>query len=249
MKALDRKLLRDLVSMKGQAFTIALVVAAGIGAFISQITTYDSLNWSRQSYYETTRFAHVFADVKRASDAIIKQIAEISGVADVSTTVMFDVTLDLPNVAEPVIGRMIGLADSGQLRQNKLSLRQGRMVEPDHGNEVVVSEAFAKARKLKPGDQLAAILNGKREQLSIVGIVLSPEYVYASRGGVLPDDRGFGVFWMNRQRLASAFDMEGAFNHVVLRMNARSSMHWTDCWSLTARLVHMAATISSPTKC
>ncbi|HUW27807.1 MAG TPA: FtsX-like permease family protein [Sulfuriferula sp.] len=218
MKALDRKLLRDLANMKGQAFTIALVVAAGIGAFISQITTYDSLNWSRQSYYETTRFAHVFADVKRAPDAIIKQIAEISGVADVSTTVVFDVTLDLPNVAEPVIGRMIGLADSGQLRLNKLSLRQGRMVEPDHDNEVVVSEAFAKARKLKPGDQLTAILNGKREQLSIVGIVLSPEYVYASRGGVLPDDRGFGVFWMNRQLLASAFDMEGAFNHVVLRM-------------------------------
>lgn len=218
MKALDRKLLRDLANMKGQAFTIVLVVAAGIGAFISQITTYDSLNWSRQSYYETARFAHVFADVKRAPKSVENQIAEISGVADVATTVMFDVTLDIPNVTEPVIGRMIGLADSGQLRLNKLSLRQGRMVAPDHGNEVVVSEAFAKARKLKPGDQLAAILNGKREQLSIVGIVLSPAYVYASRGGVLPDDRGFGVFWMNRQQLASAFDMEGAFNHVVLRM-------------------------------
>lgn len=218
MKALDHKLLRDLANMKGQAFTIALVVAAGIGAFISQITTYDSLDWSRQSYYETARFAHVFADVKRAPESVARQISEISGVADVETTVMFDVTLDLPDVAEPVIGRMIGLNDSGQPRLNQLSLRQGRMVEPDHGNEVVVSEAFAKARKLKPGDQLAAILNGKREQLAIVGIVLSPEYIYASRGGVLPDDRGFGVFWMNRKRLASAFDMEGAFNHVVLRM-------------------------------
>ncbi|MDR3390696.1 MAG: ABC transporter permease [Sulfuriferula sp.] len=218
MKALDRKLLRDLANMKGQAFTIALVVAAGIGAFISQITTYDSLNWSRQSYYETARFAHIFADIKRAPDSMINQITEISGVADVETTVMADVTLDIPNVAEPVIGRMIGLPDSGQPRLNRLTLRQGRMVEPDHGNEVLVSEAFAKARKLQPGDKLAAILNGKREQLAIVGIVLSPEYVYASLGGVLPDDRGFGVFWMNRKRLASAFDMDGAFNHVVLRM-------------------------------
>lgn len=131
---------------------------------------------------------------------------------------MFDVTLDIPDVVEPVIGRMIGLSDSRQPRLNKLSLKQGRMVESDHGNKVVVSEAFAKARKLKPGDRLAAILNGKREQLTIVGIVLSPEYVYASRGGVLPDDHGFGVFWMDRERLASAFDMNGAFNHVVLRM-------------------------------
>lgn len=218
MKALDRKLLRDLSGMKGQAFTIALVVAAGIGAFISQITTYDSLNWSRQSYYETARFAHVFADVKRAPKSVENQLVRISGVADADTTVSFDVTLDIPGIAEPVVGRMIGLADSAQPRLNKLSLRQGRMLEPGHGNEVMVSEGFAKARELKPGDQIAAILNGKREQLSIVGIVLSPEYVYASRGGPLPDDRSFGVFWMDRERLASAFDMAGAFNHVALRI-------------------------------
>ncbi|TCV90715.1 putative ABC transport system permease protein [Sulfurirhabdus autotrophica] len=218
MKALDKKLLRDLAHMKGQAFTIALVVAAGIGAFIAQISTYDSLNWSRQSYYETSRFAQVFADVKRAPKAAERQLVEVPGIADVETTVMFDVTLDIPEVAEPVIGRMIGLADSGQLRLNKLFLRQGRMIESGRGNEVLVSEAFAKARKLKPGDQLAAILNGKREQLRIVGVVLSPEYIFATRGGVLPDDKGFGIFWMDRERLASAFNMEGAFNHAVFRL-------------------------------
>jgi len=40
---LDRKLLRDLWTLKSQAFTIALVVAAGLGAFIAQLSTYDSL--------------------------------------------------------------------------------------------------------------------------------------------------------------------------------------------------------------
>ena len=218
MKALDRKLLRDLANMKGQAFTIALVVAAGIGAFIAQISTYDSLNWSRQTYYETSRFAHVFADVKRAPKAAERQLVELPGVADVETTVVYDVTLDIPEVTEPVIGRMIGLSDSGQPRLNQLFLRQGRLIEAGRGNEVLVSEAFAKARKLKPGDHLAAILNGKREQLRIVGIVLSPEYIFATRGGVLPDDKGFGIFWMDRERLASAFNMEGAFNHAALRL-------------------------------
>ena len=218
MKALDRKLLRDLGNIKGQAFTIALVVAAGIGAFIGQISTYDSLNWSRQSYYETSKFAHIFADVKRAPKSVEKQIIELPGVAEVDTTVMYDVTLDIPEVSEPVIGRMIGLANSGQPHINKLFLRQGRMPEPGSNNEVLVSESFAKARKLKPGDQLAAILNGKREQLHIVGIVLSPEYIFATRGGVLPDDSGFGIFWMERDRLASAFNMEGAFNHVAIRL-------------------------------
>jgi putative ABC transport system permease protein len=218
MKTLDRKLLRDLALIKGQALTIALVVAAGIGAFIAQVTTYDSLQWTRQSYYDTARFADVFADVKRAPRAMERQIAGVPGVADAETTVVFDVTLDLPDVAEPVIGRMVGLADGGLPRLNRLFLRQGRFVERGRENEVLVSEGFAKARGLKPGDRLAAILNGKREMLHIVGVVLSPEYIYASRGGALPDDRGFGVFWMDRERLASAFNMEGAFNHVTARL-------------------------------
>lgn len=218
MKTLDRKLLRDLANMKSQAFTIALVVAAGIGAFIAQISTYTSLEGTRQDYYAEARFAQVFADVKRAPKAVERQIVDLPGVAEVETTVVFDVTLDIPDVAEPVIGRMIGLSDSRQPQMNHLTLRQGRFIERGEANEVMVSEGFAKARKLKPGDHLAAILNGKREIFAIVGVVLSPEYIFATRGGVLPDDKGFGVFWMDRERLASAFNMEGAFNHAVLRM-------------------------------
>lgn len=218
MKTLDRKLLRDLANMKSQVLTIALVVAAGIGAFVSQLSTYTSLQGTREEYYADARFAQVFADVKRAPKAVERQMAELPGVAEVETTVAFDVTLDIPDVPEPVIGRMIGLTDSRQPQMNRLTLRQGRFIERGEANAVLVSEGFAKARKLKPGDRLAAILNGKREMLAIVGVVLSPEYIFATRGGGLPDDKGFGVFWMDRERLASAFNMEGAFNHVVLRM-------------------------------
>jgi len=74
---LDRKLLRDLWTLKSQAFTIALVVAAGLGAFIAQLSTYDSLQWLRQSYYDTSRFAHIFVDVKRAPTAVERHIADI----------------------------------------------------------------------------------------------------------------------------------------------------------------------------
>ncbi len=218
MKALDRKLLRDLWHMRSQAFTIALVVASGIGSFIALLSTYDSLQWSRQSYYEEARFAQVFADVKRAPRPVERQIVELPGVAAVETTVVQDVTLDIPGVAEPVIGRMIGLESSRQPSLNRLFLRQGRMPEAARRNEALVSEGFAKARGLKTGDRIAALLNGKREELEIVGIVLTPEYIFASRGGEIPDDKGFGVFWMERERLASAFDMEGAFNRVSLTL-------------------------------
>jgi putative ABC transport system permease protein len=35
---------------------------------------------------------------------------------------------------------------------------------------------------------------------------------------VLPDERRFGVLWMNQEELAAAFDMEGAFNDVSLTL-------------------------------
>jgi putative ABC transport system permease protein len=218
MKALDRKLLRDLWHMRSQAFTIVLVVASGIGSFIALLSTYDSLQWSRHSYYEEARFAQVFADVKRAPKPVEQQIAELPGVAAVETTVVQDVTLDIPDVAEPVIGRMIGLESHRQPGLNRLFLRHGRLPEAGKKNEALVSEGFAKARGIKLGDRIAALLNGKREELEIVGIVLSPEYIFASRGGEIPDDKGFGVFWMERERLGSAFDMEGAFNRVSLSL-------------------------------
>jgi putative ABC transport system permease protein len=66
MKALDRKLARDLWSLKTQVLSIALVIACGIGGFVGMFSTYESLLWSREHYYDTARFPHVFAAAKRA---------------------------------------------------------------------------------------------------------------------------------------------------------------------------------------
>ena len=47
MKALDLKLLRDLRLLWSQALTIALVVASGIGGFITSLSAVDSLALAR----------------------------------------------------------------------------------------------------------------------------------------------------------------------------------------------------------
>jgi putative ABC transport system permease protein len=48
----------------------------------------------------------------------------------------------------------------------------------------------------------------------VAGTALSPEYIFAGLWG-MPDQRGFGVFWVDREALAAAYDMEGAFNRVA----------------------------------
>lgn len=219
MKTLDRKLFRDLQQMKGQVVTIAVVVACGVAVFVAALATYDSLRLSQQEYYETARFAHVYANLKRAPASLVSQLLEIPGIAIVETRLVYDVTLDVPGLAAPAIGRVIGAPEGGQPRLNRLYLRRGRLAEAKYAHEVVISEGFAAANHLDPGDHIGAILNGRREVLQVVGVALSPEYIFALRGGEpLPDDRQFGVLWMNQAALAAAFNMEGAFNDVTLTL-------------------------------
>lgn len=224
MNALNYKLVRDLWKMRGQGIAIALVVACGIAIFIAMISAYQSLATSQSVYYQQYRLAQVFAQLKRAPEPLIEQIQAIPGVAQVRSRVVVDVTLDVPRRKEPAIGRLVSIPEQSMPMLNDLYIRQGRYPEPGRAEEVLVSEAFTNANQLKVGDRIGAIINGRWQRLSIVGIALSPEYVYEIRGGdVLPDNQRFGVFWMGRKALSTAFNLDGAFNDVVLSLSPETN--------------------------
>lgn len=221
---LDRKLLRDLLEMKGQALAIAAVVAAGVAMFVTYHSNFDSLRRTQQAYYDRNRFAEVFAGCKRAPVRLEERIAAIPGVAQVELRVVADVTLDVAGYDEPATGRLISVPADGRPRLNDVFLRRGRWIEPGRPDDVVVSEAFANAHHLAPGDRLAALINGRRRELQVVGLGLSPEYVYIiPPGELIPDDRRFGILYMERRALGAAFDMEGGFNHVSLALVPHAS--------------------------
>ena len=81
VKALDRKLLRDLRLMWSQALTIALVIGSGIGGFITSLSAVDSLALARDRFYAQGHFADVFASVKRAPNSVREELRGIDGVA------------------------------------------------------------------------------------------------------------------------------------------------------------------------
>lgn len=218
MRTLRLKLLRDLARMKGQALAIALVVAGGTSAFVVSTSTYASLRRSERTYYETSRFADVFASLVRAPEPVAARLAALPGVAAVETRVAGSVVLDVPDMPEPVRGRLLSIPDAGPPRLNLLHLRRGRLPRADAA-EALVSEAFAVAHGLEPGDRVGAVVNGRWERFTLAGVVLSPEYVFQIGAGELwPDDRRFGVLWVPRRALEAALDMEGAFNDVTLAL-------------------------------
>ena len=223
MQALNRKLLRDLWKIKGQGISISVVIGVGVLMFIMYLSAFYSLQQTRSTYYESYRFAHVFAQAVRAPLSLHNRIASIPGVGQVETRVVVDVVLDVEGLEEPATGRLISIPGQQRNIVNDLVLRKGRYIEPDRPDEVIVSEGFAESHKLLPGDAVHAILNGRRHRLEIVGIGLSPEYIYTIRPGeLIPDDARFGIFWMERRALAAAFDMEGGFNDVALMLMPHS---------------------------
>ncbi len=220
LSALNRKLLRDLAAMKGQAFAIAMVVAAGVSMYVMYLSNFASLQSTRAAYYDRQRFADVFASMKRAPERVANEIASLPG-----------------RIGDRDAGRGKRHARSRAARRACVgppdldpggppAARQ-RSVPPPRtldragtaATKFLPARGSSTAHALNPGDQVPAVINGRLRRLTIVGVALSPEFIYSIRPGELvPDDKRFGIFWMDRQALGAAFDMEGGFNDVVLTL-------------------------------
>jgi putative ABC transport system permease protein len=221
IRALDRKLLRDLWGMKGQALAIALVISSGVATFIMSRSTLDSLKLTQSAFYEESRFAEVFASLKRAPESLRVRIESIPGVQQAQTQVVAAAKFDLEDYPDPVAGQIISIPDHGQPLLNQLYLRRGRLVAEGRDTEVIVSDSFADAHGLQPGSHLDATINGKRRRFEIVGVALSPEYIFQLQpGSFIPDFKSFGILWMARTPVGNAYDMEGAFNQVAVTLSA-----------------------------
>ncbi|HEY0720291.1 MAG TPA: FtsX-like permease family protein, partial [Gammaproteobacteria bacterium] len=221
MTALDHKLWRDLWLLRTQMTAIMLVMACGVVTYIMFSSTHDSLQQSRNDYYDNYRFADLFVSLQRAPLGVAERLAEIPGVAVAQPRVVAWASVDLPEFPETISALITSLPDYGPPPLNALYLRAGRSVSNDSDDEVVVDQAFATAHQLKLGDKLPLIIKGKRRALTIVGMAMSPEQIYQIRpGAFFPDEQRFAILWMARTPLSYAYEMKGAFNNAVFRLDA-----------------------------
>ena len=224
LTSLDRKLLRDLWRIKGQGIAIALVIACGIGLFIMANGMLSSLQETRQAYYDRYRFADIFAPIKRAPDRVLAEIKTFPGVRAVEGRISAGVLIDAPGTTEPITGQAVSLPRLGQPVLNDIFLRKGRMLDPTREDEILLSEPFANAHGFEPGDTISATMNGSKREFEIVGIALSPEFTYAiAPGALVPDPFRFGILWIGKDALAAAFDLDGAFNEVLISRSHNAS--------------------------
>jgi len=218
---LRRKLARDLWRLRGQGFTIALLVGCGIASFVTAVTASSSLEASLADFYADARFADVFVHLERAPLPVLDRLRDLPGVAAVEGRVVGDFRMQIDGGSEPVVARFVSLRWPAETQLDATRIIDGRQVQPGSADEVVVSVSFAEAWGLKPGATITTVIDGRRARLRMVGTAVSPEFVYslAPRTG-LPDPRHFGVVWMDGDALAKADGMVGAFDDAVIQLGA-----------------------------
>lgn len=219
MKTLQRKLARDLWRMRYQCLTIALVVGCGIASFVSAVSAAASVKASRDAFYEEAHFADVFAHLKAAPRPVLDRLRELPGVATVEGRVVGDYRIEVEGSDEAVVAHFVSVTWPEEARLDQTMIQSGRQVEPGSSNEIVLSATFAETWKLLPGSTLRAVINGRLATLAVVGVAVSPEFVWASnpRTG-LPDPWHYGVAWVDGDALAKATGLVGGFNDVTLQL-------------------------------
>lgn len=213
---LDRKLLRDVFNSKGMLAAIIAIITVGIACFSGMLGTFFDLRDAQISYYSRCRMADFWIDLKKAPVREMERIAAIPGISEIRTRIEFPVIVDLEGVDKPLSGMVVSMPDEEQSVINNIVLRNGTYFSADKRNEVIVSEKFAKARNIKPGGSITLVLNGKREKLYVTAVAISSEYIYLTPpGSMVPDDEGYGVFWIKRKYAEDLFGFHGACNNVV----------------------------------
>ena len=216
---LDKKLLRDLWRIKGQAFAISAVVAVGIMLFVLLDGSVRSMEASKEAYYDRYRFADIFAPVKRAPNHILKDIAEIPGVGAVEGRINGGAIIDI--AGHPAIRALaLSLPTFNRPKLNDIYITAGRMIDATREDEIILLQGFANAHLLEPGDKVKATMYGQQRTFLIAGLAQAPEFVFsAAPGEIIPDDKRFAVMWMSEEALEAAFDLDGAFNEALIRLS------------------------------
>jgi len=217
MTTLNKKLLRDLWRVKGQAFAIILVIAAGIALLVMSRGMMASLDTTMHAYYARYQFADAFAPAKRAPNRALSDIRLIDGVSEAQGRIVGGGLVDLPSETAPISARFVSLDVNAPRRINDVSTARGQMPSATRSDEVLLLEPFATAHGLSPGDKIAVTMHGARRVFRIAGTANSPEFIYAiPPGDFASDPKRFAVLWISRPEMEAAYDLDGAFNEAVL---------------------------------
>ncbi len=216
MRALDRKLRRDLRSAFGRLLAITGIIGLGVACYVEMASVYENLMRAKSRYYDQCRMADFSVELKKAPNTVLRELTEFPEIVEVRPRIQFMATVDLPRVNKLLNAQVLSLPDARTPAINDIVLVRGSYFTDRRENEVIIHDTFARRRGLQPGQWIHVILNNQRQELFIVGTAMSSEFVYlVGPGSLAPDPENFGVLYLKQSYAEEVFDFDGASNQVV----------------------------------
>jgi putative ABC transport system permease protein len=214
---LDTKLRRDIIQSKGTLTAIAAIIAVGAGCLTGMLGLHRNLDSAKNSFYSDCRMADFWIDLKRAPVAdVMSACLDTPGVSDVRCRLVLSSNVDFPNESGPVGAVTVSLPNDPRAALNGVVLKSGTWLSDQNENGVIVLDTFAAKRGLKPGDSVDVIIAGHKKTLYVTGTAVSSEFMeLPPPGGIVPDPKNYGVFWVRQSFAEDAAGFQGACNSVT----------------------------------
>ena len=158
-----------------------------------------------------------------ALESVVQEVASLDNVQAATGRLVMDTGLYLSEDTQ-VHARLIGMPTATQPAVNQLHLNQGRYLQNGDGLVAVLDHNFADYNHYWPGQVLHPIVNGKRLDVEVVGVSVSPEYLMpvSSSENIVPSPNGFAVMFVPQDELQRLFGAEGAINELNVRLEDQS---------------------------
>jgi len=191
---LQHKLWRDIARHRAQFIAITITMFLGVTIFGA---TYDSFRNLEASYSSTATEYHFANLTVHGGDVngVVQEAATIPAVDSVEVRTVADIPFQVGDVK--LLGRIVGVPASGQPTVNELKVVRGSYLDPADPNGVLVEQHMADHFNLAIGDTVDVLSGGSWTQVTVRGVVSSPEYIWParSRQEIITSPDNFGVIF------------------------------------------------------
>lgn len=214
MSTLNTKRRRDFVQQRWQFIAVLLTITLGVLMFAASYDAYRNLEASYTGTYDRLALADV--TVTGADAGFADTIATVDGVSVVEQRTQLDPPM---RVGEDVfIGRVVTMAADQQPAINQIDVVDGSYLTSSRPDGVVIETHMAESFDLIVGDTVEILVDTEWAPVEVVGIAVSPEYLWPSRSrqDVFPMPGTFGVVYLAEETLAMVAPATGPNQIVAL---------------------------------
>lgn len=220
---LFKKTLRDLKNLLGPALTLSCILAAGLSSLIMSQSNLKSLLASQRLTYQKLNFSDAVIPLTRFPRHLIQSISKTPGIQRVDCRLSVSGQVRLPKEKKQISARFHSLPEHDSL--NTIKIMMGRWPRPHVFQEALLTDAFASAWKIRPGDTLDVQIKGHHLKFTVTGLVRSPEYIYqAGSAASIPDDKLFSAWWINRRVIEETSDLQSSCNELLISISHQKSI-------------------------